>query len=233
MPYATLAELKSSMQKENVGDDVLLQRILNAAETKINRFCNRPDGFEADIAASARHYPGSSYSFQLIDECVSITTVAVKDSQDDIAYAAWTSPTTALAGDGDWMPCTGDQYAPDFVSLPYTMLIIDPNGDQSWFTGETMTQKKRGRERRGHSLLSRVPTVQVTALWGYSVAVPNDIREATIMQSARWYKKEQGAMADALASADLGGLLYIQQLDPDIAGILLDGAYRRPHVGRR
>jgi hypothetical protein len=53
------------------------------------------------------------------------------------------------------------------------------------------------------------------------------------MQSARWYKRLQGAMSDALASADLGELLYVQKLDPDIAGILLDGRYVRPAVGRR
>ena len=131
------------------------------------------------------------------------------------------------------MPCTGDQHAPDFVSLPYTMLIIDPNGDQAWFTGETFSQKRRGRQGRGHSLLSRVPTVQVTARWGYSELVPDDIRQACIMIAARFYKRMQGSMADSLASADLGGLLYVQQIDPDVAGILLDGAYRRPAVGRR
>jgi hypothetical protein len=45
------------------------------------------------------------------------------------------------------------------------------------------------------------------------------------MQSARWYKRLQGAMSDALASGELGMLLYQKSLDPDIRRILVDGRY--------
>lgn len=232
MAYATLAQLKTSVQKNNTDDDAILTRILDGASRKIDRFCNRPDGFEASDKATVRRYRGSGKTYQLIDECVEITAVAVKDAISDDTYEAWDSPTTMFAGDGDWFPGTGDPDAPQFNELPYTILFVDPNGDQSWFTGQTW-QERRGRRIQGASLLARVPTVQVTARWGFSEDVPYDIREATIMQSARWYKRLQGAMADALASTDLGGLLYLQQLDPDVAGILLDGRYVKPAVGRR
>lgn len=231
--YATLEMLKGSMQKTDDGDDVILLRILDGAERKINRLCNRPDGFLADEDASARYYKGSGKAYQLIDECVEITEVAVKDSLTDEDYEAWTSPSANMAGDGDWFAGTGDPDDPDFNSLPYTILFVDMNGDQSWFTGETPELRRRGRNVRGLSLVARMPSVRVTAKWGYSVLVPDDIRQATIMQSARWYKRLQSAMADTLASADLGGLLYQQQLDPDIAGILLDGRYVKPATGRR
>jgi len=233
MAYCTVAELKSSMQKTDATDDVLLGRIIEGAERKINRFCNRPDGFEADAVASARYYKGSGKAYQLIDECVEITVVAVKDAISDDDYTIWDNPTTMFAGNGDWYPGTGDPDNPQFNELPYTIVFVDPNGDQSWFTGEDGAMRKRGREVRGTSLLARVPTVRVTAKWGYSVAVPDDIQEACIMQSSRWYKRLQSSMADTLASADLGQLLYVQQLDPDIAGILLDGRYVKPGVGRR
>ena len=231
--YATVEPLKRMMQKTDDDEDLILESILDAACTKIDRFCNRPDGFVADSTASARYYKGSGKAYQLIDECVEITAVAVKDSLSEDTYTAWTSPSTMFAGDGDWFPGTGDPDAPSFNELPYTMLFVDPNGDYAWFTGEDLWQKKRGRNSRGANALLRAPTVKVTAKWGYSVLVPDDIRQACIMQASRWYKRLQGAMADSLASADLGGLLYQQQLDPDIAGILIDGAYRRPATGRR
>jgi len=231
--YATLEMLKSSMQKTDDDDDVVLLRILDGAETKINQFCKRPGGFLADEDASARYYRGSGKAYQLIDECVEISAVAVKDAPSDSTYEAWTSPTTNMAGDGDWFAGSGDPDDPDFNSLPYTLLFVDPNGDQSWFTGETPQMRKRGRARRGIDLWARVPTVEVTAKWGYSVLVPDDIRQACIMLAARFYKRLQGSMSDSLASADLGGLMYTAQLDPDIAGILLDGRWVRLATGRR
>jgi len=233
MAYCTLAQVKDSMQKTDAGDDAIITRIIAGAERKINQFCNRPDGFEADAAASYRYYMGSGKTYQLIDECVEIDSVAVKDAITDDTYEAWTAPSTNMAGDGDWFAGTGDPDDPDYNRLPYTILFIDPNGDQSWFTGEDLWMRKRGRQVRGRSYLARVPTVRVEAKWGYSVNPPDDVVEACIMQTARWYKRLQGAMADSLASADLGELMYVQKLDPDIAGILLDGRYVRPPTGRR
>jgi len=78
-----------------------------------------------------------------------------------------------------------------------------------------------------------VPTVQITARWGFATEVPIDIKEAAIMQAARWYKRLQSAMADVLASGELGQLLYRKSLDPDIRRLLVDGRYVKPVVGRR
>ena len=71
----------------------------------------------------------------------------------------------------------------------------------------------------------------MTARWGYAATTPDDIVLACIMQVVRWLKRMEGVMSDALASADLGTLLYTQSIDPDIAGILKDGGYMRMVVG--
>lgn len=301
--YATLYQLKWAMQKEtsDTDDDALLQRILDAASRKIDRFCNRPDGFVADSDAEPRTYRGSGKTYQLIEECVEIEQVAVKESPSDVIYVAWRTPDagslaaaltiaasgsftadaaglyeaddiinlnngvdeawlevtadsgggvyqytldTGTVGDvfasglhigsvGDWMPFSGDPEEPDFNSLPYDSLLIDPNGDESWFVSGRDWESLIWRTgRRGSRLLGNVPTVRVTARWGFAIEVPEDVAEACVMQAARWYKRLQGAMADSLANADLGQLMYVQKLDPDVAGILLDGAYRRPVTGR-
>lgn len=223
MAYATNTELKSRINKIGVADDATLTAILSAAENTINLFCNRPDGFLADAAASARRYAGSGKPYQSIDECIAITLVEVKSSPTDTTYTAWAAT--------DWLGFRGDPEDPNFNGLPYTMLMVDPTGDYAvFYSGSFVT---RGGFRPTVEVNRGVPTVRVTARWGYSAAVPADIKEATIMFAARIYKRLEGSMSDALASGELGTLLYRQQLDPDIKQLLVGGRYIKPAVGRR
>lgn len=230
--YCTATELRAEIDLTSTSDDATLERLIEAASRNIDRACNRPDGFKADTVASARYYTGDGSAVQLIDECVEVTAVAVKDSATDTTYTAWDSPTTNMAGDGDWLAFTGDKKWPEFNRLPYTAIAVDLNGDYSVFTCGAFAGK------RGFPMDSdtrrNVPTVSVTARWGYSDNTPADIKMATIMQCGRWYKQVQGAMADGVANADFGQLVYRQVLHPDIKRLLVDGRYIRPMTwGRR
>jgi len=223
MSYATSAELRPQINKLSTADDGVLTMLLSAAETTINGFCNRPDGFVALTTAAARVYAGSGKPYLFIDENVSITLVEVKDSPTDTTYTSWATT--------DWIPFRGDPEDPNFNGLPYTAIMADPTGDYSiFYSGSFVT---RGGFRPSTDINRGVPTVRITAKWGYSVAVPADIKQACLMQSARWYKRMEGAMSDALASAEMGTLLYRQVLDPDIKMILVNGRYVKPAVGRR
>ena len=223
MAYTTAAEVRGQINKTDTGDDAILTKLISAAERTINRFCNRPDGFEADSSASSRTWAGSGRPYQYINETVEITLVEVKESPTSDTYTSWAS--------GDWIAASGDPKYPNYNDLPYTMLVVDPTGDKSIFYSGRYTT--RGGFRPTSTISRGVPTVRVTAKWGFSVAVPDDISEACIMQVARWYKRLEGAMADALASGELGQLLYRQSLDPDIKMILINGRYTRPVTGRR
>jgi hypothetical protein len=223
MPYAIASELRDQFNKISTDKDDVLTDFLSAAERTINRFCNRPDGFLAITAATARIYAGSGKPFQFIDECTEITLVAVKDSATDTTYTSWAA--------ADWIAARGDPEYPDYNSTPYNLIIVDPTGDESIFTSGKFTT--RGGFRPATDVHRGAPTVQITARWGYADTVPVDIHEACIMQAARWYKRLEGAMSDALASAELGQLLYRQSLDPDIKMILVNGRYVKPAVGRR
>lgn len=231
--YANVIQLRAEMNLRGSKDDATLGRLLDAAEAAINRKCNRPDGFVADASASARYYRGNGKSWLYIDECIAVSGVAVKDSpsDDEDSYEAWVVGTVGTTTEADVFPFSGDHEDPDFNSLPYNGLLIGSNADYATFTSGDYTH--RGGFRPSFLIRRGVPTVEVTARWGFAATVPNDIMEATIMQAARWYKRLQSAMADATASADMGQLLYRQKLDPDIAGILLDGRYVKPTVGRR
>lgn len=234
MAYANPEELKAEIGQVNE-DDTVLGRLLDAAEVKINNLSNRPDGFVADATATARYYKGSGTPVLRIHECVEVTAVAVKDSpsDDEDSYTAWTVGIVGTTTEADVFPARGDKEDPDFTlpaycGRPYDLLVIGANADYSYFTGGKFVG--RGGFRPSDTTARGLPTVKVTAKWGYAATVPADIKEACIMQASRWYKRLRSAMADTLASADLGQLLYVQKLDPDIAGIILDGRYVRPAI---
>jgi hypothetical protein len=232
MAYTTLADVLARMDKAAaVATDAVITALIGAADRAIDNFCNRPDGFEAN--AGVRYYAGNGKAYLLIDECIDIDEVAVKDSVTDTVYVAWTSPTTNMAGDGDWFASTGDRKAPNFNSLPYTMLQVDMNGNETNFTSGAYTGL-RGFPRRVDDEILRqsAPTVRVTALWGYSAVAPPEIREASTMQTVIWFKRYEGAMASSLANVDLGTLELFQSLDPAIEFILRLGRYVRPATGR-
>lgn len=229
--YTTVEDVKRRMQKTDDEDDLTIFSLIQAAENAVDNFCNRPDGFLADATASARYYTGNGRAFLLIDECVAVTEVAVKDAASDTGYTAWNSPTTNMANDGDWLAFSGDLENPDFNSLPYDSLMVDPTGDESVFTSGRFLGLRgfRPEGTRGRS----VSTVRVTANWGYAVTAPAEIAEAAAMQATRWYKRLQGAMTSALASPEMGTIEVYRTLDPDIEFILAQGRYVKPATGRR
>jgi hypothetical protein len=229
--YATVAELRSRIERTRATDDVILLAILTGASRSIDNACNRRlDGFVAAVS-SARTYTGSGQAVQRIDECASVSVVAVKDSRGATTYTAWAATDWALfAGDARW---------PEFNVGPFNKLMVDWNGDYSNFTSGSASGPGNNAfflsTARGVGLYNPrtaygVPTVQATALWGYALLCPLEIREATCMQAARWYKRYQGSMSDSLADGELGVLLYRKSLDPDIKRILVDGRYVRKLV---
>jgi hypothetical protein len=236
--YADVADVRNRIEKKGDEADATLGALISAASRTIDRVCNREDGFVAPSAISTKLYRGSNQVVQLIDECVDVTLVEVKESPSNTTYDPWTTPTTLFAGDGDWYPATGDPDHPEFNVLPYTMLLVDPNGDNSIFTGGVSNDRfwpsSRGRYDRGYSgrgrysSTMRVPTVRVTARWGYATSVPPQVREACAMQTARWYKRYQTSMADSLATTDFGELRFTRVLDPDVELILEGGRLIKP-----
>lgn len=220
MPYATVSDLKNRLNivSTDTTRDSVMAALLEAAERAINGLCNRPHGFIADATASARYYPGNGADCMRIDECTQITTVAVKDSPTDTGYTDWGAPTTTLAGDGDWIPATGSADNPEYNRTPYTLLIIDPNGSYSHFTSGVLGGRK-------------VPTVKVTARWGYADTVPPQVKEACVVQASRWWKRGESGWADSAANPDMGGLQFRQSIDPDVKGMLIEARLIVPAIG--
>jgi len=232
--YCTYSQWKADTNTTDSGAAVqaTIERLISAASGAIDRFCNRPDGFLADDTASARYYVGSGKTYQRIDEAATVTAVAVKDSpsDDEDSYTAWTLGTVGTTTSADCFPASGDPAYPNYTTTPYTLLIIGANGDYPDFTSGSYTH--RGGFRPTTTVTRGVPTVKVTARWGYATVAPPGVRTACLMQVQRWYKRLTGGMGDALASGELGQILYEKKLDPDVQMILVSGRYVRPAVGR-
>lgn len=117
---------------------------------------------------------------------------------DELAAA----PTSlSVAEDGinytDWT--TEDYILWPYNRTPYTRILVDMmNGAKSIFP--------------------KFPrAVKIVGKFGYSVAVPEEIKQATIIQAIRWFKRGQQAYQDTGAIVELGQLKYTQAVDPDVA----------------
>lgn len=223
MAYATAAELRTQIEKTGAtgsGTDAALGVILDAATMAIDNYCNRPDGFIAVSVATSRVYSGQGYPWIMIDECIAITNVAVKDSGTDTTYTNWAVT--------DWQAASGSPKDPDWNRLPYDLLVVLPTGNYAIFTSGEFTTKRGFKPTS--DVMRGIPTVQVTARWGYSATAPAAIKQACIALSARWFKQGQAAWSDTLASVELGQLIYRKE-NTDIR-MMLD-RFVRPAIGGR
>lgn len=226
--YCTAAEVRSVTNKSGTDhDDLLNDIIIPATSLAIDAFCNRPEGFfVADASATARTYVGSGGTVQWIDPCVEISQVAVKDSPSDTSYSAWAA--------ADWIAARGDPEKPDFNSTPYNLIVVSAVGDYDTFTSGRFSSRRGFRPLDETPSDRGVPTVQVTAKWGYATSVPAQIKLAAVAQSSRWYKRGLSAWQDETATTPFGSLRFKTQiLDPDIQFMLRDGRFVMPAVGRR
>lgn len=224
--YATTLELRAEIEKDKNASDGVLDALIDAASRAVDRYTNRiEDGYVALTTAAARDYVGSGRTTQMIDECVAITSVAVKASISDSTYTTWAA--------GTWLPARGGGSFPRFYGLPYDLLVADASSSSGCgiFTsgsGSAESHLWPDTMIHYHDMRIRQPTVRVTARWGYAATVPDTIKQATIMQAARMFERLKVGMADSLATTDLGELRFTQDLDPDVQFLLRLGRWIRP-----
>lgn len=211
--YITKDELKTRIEKTLADDDALLAVLVTAASRAVDGYCNRPDGFVALTNAAARVYVGRGMPYLYIDETPTITAVAVKTAVENVAYVAWVTPTALVHG--DWVGFRGEWEEPDFNGAPYQGIMVTPAGNHGSFLN-------------GIGEGSSIPTVQVTAKWGYATTVPPVVKEATGIIAARWYKRGQSAWADTLAMAEFGIAEFRKLVDPDVQFMLSLNRLVRP-----
>lgn len=202
-PYATVEEFR--LMSDSIGTewDIAIQMCLDAAGETIDGFCNQGVPFFSE-AAEARSYAGSGQDVQWIDKCTAVTLVEVKASPSD---STWTSLNAA-----DWVLFSGDAKKPNFNKKPFTGLLLTGAG-------------------QGAFPSSVLPTVRVTARWGLADDVPAGVKQATIAQAYRWFKRGQGSWGDTIANVEMGLVSFRKALDPDIQMMLINARLVKPALG--
>lgn len=225
--YCSIDEFSQIVKLDPEKYGTILQFMLDTAAQHINNVCKRKkDGFLADSSASARLFVGSGTDTIKIDECTEITTVKFKYHFND-------TYTTMVSG--DYIAFGGSEDSPDFNSTPYTRLMIDPNGDYSYWPYVTSFGENRGFLLDYRENKSKKPTVypniEITAKWGYSLTVPDVIKHCTIIQATRYVKRAQGAYGDAIGNTDTGQMMFVKQFDADMKAMLFAGGMIRVSNG--
>lgn len=216
--YATAVEVFSAIgQTDQATDLAQMNRIIDAVSRLIDGYMNRADyGFVALETAEANLYAGDGKNYLWIADCIEITTVKMKKSLSSTTYDYTFSV-------GEIIPFRGDSRRPQYNKLPYTGILIGYNTTYPRFTGGNPANISRKWQRLhpdGNDSDVNLPTVEVTAKWGYAVTVPPVIKEACIIEAMRIYKQEEAGMADAGFNANLGETRFVKSLHPTVKDML-------------
>lgn len=138
----------------------------------------------------------------------------------------------SFASGVDTRVLTADSH--DLLILPddlhtMTAIAVDRDGDRvfeaDWELTDVDLQPQPGpyqvvRSRGRKSFPTHRYAVEITGDWGFGTDVPAPIREATLLQAARLYKRKDAPFGIA-GSAEHGQLETISRVDPDVKELLL------------
>lgn len=206
-PYATPAELASQIDVDLTKYSAQVTTLLQVCSEAVNKVCKRPNGFVANDTFTSKLFVGDGTPIQRIPDCVAISSVAVKKSLYDTVYTTWLAT--------DWLPFSGGIDNPNFQPLdddepkPYTGIMTLASGNYNIFTDGRLIPGVVSRKPT-----RTMPTIQVTAKWGYAVVVPNPVKQAVLILASRYFKRSQAVWADALARSDFQELRFVSETDP-------------------
>lgn len=171
------------------GYDAALEALAKRASRAIDRYTNRkPGAFYVDADVTL-YFDGSGDTKLWIGELAAApTTVQVAETGVLTTLTTWEST--------DYL-CWPYNALDD--GQPYTRLDLDIyNGTKStWY--------------------AYPKAIKIAGKFGYSATVPDDVKQAAIIQAVRWFKRGQQAYSDTGAIVELGQLTYTKALDPDVA----------------
>ena len=196
----TLAEIRARLQFAT--DDTADDSILEAVVMGVSRLIENYCGrkFYADTADATRYYTAEFADLLFLDDdLISVTTLKTDTDGDRTYETTWTASTHY-------------ELEPANASVdgqPYTRIATAPNSAYLFPVGMA----------RG---------VQVVGKFGYATTVPTAVKEACLLQCERIYKRKDAPFG-VLGSAEMGQMMVLPKLDPDVA-LLLSG-YQRVRVG--
>jgi hypothetical protein len=196
--YCTLAEVKADMPESGLSSstdyDTALTQMVTDASRLIDSLVGRWDNFfYSSTAGETRYYDGNADVEMRVDEMVSITSVAVSEQGgvESSDYTSWSSS--------------------DYYSWPYNATVnaepIRKLCVDVWNGSKTYWNPYR-------------KSVKVVGMFGWSATPPAVIARAARIQAMRWFMRAKQGYQDAGAIVELGQMMYVKELDPDVQKIL-------------
>lgn len=176
--YITSAEFETRFGITTVADGGRIEAHINAASRQVDSICGRHFG---PGSAGTRYYEPDSWGLVRVDDCYTITEIAI-DNADDGTYGITLTEGT------------------DYTLLPHNG--VGPNGQTGWpatqieATGRTYWFPKSNYRPR---------SVKVSATFGWA-AVPDDVKEATFLLAHRLYYEVDVPSGNAPGSFEFGGV---------------------------
>ncbi len=201
--YCGESEVKALLVDATWGTsyDTFLGTLITRASRMIDAFHKRiPGAYYTGTTGVSRYYDGSGTRELWVDELADMpSAIQVAETGDLSTLTSWSTSADVLAHPYN--------FAQDGV--PVIMLQVDI------YNGSKTHWPKYPK------------AVKLTCLPGFSKTVPDEIKQATIMQVVHWFKRGQQGFAQVGAITELGSLTYAKGLDPDVIDILSIPKFQR------
>lgn len=193
--YCTLTEFKARYFPAGLSDttdDAVIEGVIEAVSRLIDGYCNRR--FFANTGDETRYYTAEFSDILFCDDVAALTSVATDEDGDRTYETAWANT------DYDLMP-----HNAALEGKSYAWLEITPNGEHRFPIGI----------RKGVKLVGKFGLVNVSA----SNATLDAINEACLLQAIRLFKRKDAPFG-VVGSSEMGQMLTIAKLDPDVKLLL-------------
>lgn len=200
--YCTLAEVKSAFPDVTWGTsyDTLLTEKITEASRSIDLYCNRkPGAFYVSVDGTPLLYSGAD-AFPMRFGNYEYPAIQV----DDLAVAPTLVELSPTGNPNGFMPLAATDYwvhprnAAD-RGHPYWAIVMDIlwGSQRTWYWFPN--------------------NIRVTGKFGYAAAIPPEVKEVAILETARLFKRAQTQYQDVVQITDQAQTVYKTSIDPDVA----------------
>ncbi|WP_347852205.1 phage head-tail connector protein [Planktomarina sp.] len=190
--YATLADVKGAFRITDNVDDALIELSIESASREIDGYCER---VFYNAGTATRVYIPTDTFYTETDDIISVTTLKTSSTGESF------DTTWSASGDYQLEPLNG--ISGGLIGHPATRIRA---------IGSYLFPLWSPKNVNSHEA-----TVQVVGVFGWS-AVPTAIRQATIIQASRLFKRLDTPLG---ISYDELGSLRVGRVDPDVEKLVM------------
>lgn len=198
--YCDKDDVKTWLGLSGTGQDTNLDIAINAACRAIDDYTGRV--FSQSDAVEDRFYDCEFADYAFIDDIATTTGLVVKTLNED----GTDHQTLVLDTDYYLYPLNADK---EFPNMPFNKIVL-------------------AIENGGKVLQTHFPrSLKVTAKFGFptqdgdTVSVPESIKQAAIMQSARYWSRRNSPMGfSGNPETGQAPVIFLKELDPDVKTLI-------------